>query len=341
MDKSSESRNMQPDQGGGTEQGPVASGGQAGNAEARSAVAARMAGATFDENLPGRWVDLQLMPAVDGAGLGPALGWLGGALASGQALWVWPAPAWCLLGLFLVTAVWGRLWARAGGALWVQPAGPSPAQPPEGEGALPYTVPGSLSARGSAALRRAWAVWRAALTTPGSGWAEMASLGALLLLVAGLWGLDALLVALAGLALLGLRQLTRGRPAAQIILAVLGGMAWPWWLGHTAWAALDGESLLISMLWGTAYVGWARLGQERAAGRPLLATDAAQGGVVLFFLLGGRPVAGAFLTLALIGQILVQAALWRAGRQQEVPARTWPLAAIGTILAGLACGGWI
>lgn len=341
MDKSSESRDMQPDYSGGTEQRSVAGGEQTGDAEARSAVAAKMAVAPFDENLPGRWVDLQLTPAMGGAGLGPALGWLGGALASGQALWVWPAPAWCLLGLFLVTAVWGRLWARAGGALRVQPAGPSPAQPSEGGSALPYTVPGSLSARGSAALRRAWAVLRAVLTTPGSGWAEMAGLGALLLLGAGLRGLDALLVALAGLALLGLRRLTRGRPAVQILLAVLGGMAWPWWLGHTAWAALGGESLLISMLWGTAYVGWARLGQAGAAGRPLLATDAAQGAMVLFFLLGGRPVVGAFLALALLGQILVQAALWRAGRRQEAPARTWPLAAAGTILSGLACGGWI
>lgn len=296
---------------------------------------------TLDEHLPGRWVDLKLTPAMHAAGPGPAMGFLAGALAAGRPLWSWPDWGWLLLGLFLVTAVWGRLWTRCGEAPWLHAAGPGPAALDPGRGTLPYSLPGSLSARWESALRRAWAFLHQALTTPGSGWMEVLGLGALLLLVAGLRGHEALLGALLGLALLGLRRLVRGRPAALAFLLVLGGMAWPWWVGHLAWVALSGESVLLSMLWGTSYAAWATLRGEGAAGRPLLVSDAAQGVVVLFFLLSGRPVVGTLLAMVLFAQVLVQVALLRAGRRAELSARLGPLIALGAIGTGLACGGWV
>ncbi len=295
-----------------------------------------------DESLPGRWMEMQLFPAPRGAGLGPALGWLAGGLSSGQSLWTWPSPAWLFLGLFLCTAVWGRLWARAGGAPDPFAAGPRPAQEGRPRYLLPYTVPGSLSASWEEVLRRFWADLRHRLTLPGSSLVETGGLILLLLALTGLWGWRPLAVAGIGLALLGLRRLTRGRPAATALLLPLAGMAWPWWLGQATWAALDVPSLLLSLLWGLVYAGWSRWPDPSAASRPLsLETNLPQCAVLSFFFLSSRPLSGAILTLLLLGQVLLQARLLRIGRREEIAGRTWLPAAAGVLLSGLALGGWI
>ncbi len=296
----------------------------------------------MDEGLPGRWIEVHLFLAFRGAGLGPALGWLAGALSSGQPLWRWPSPAWLLLGLFLCTAVWGRLWARWGEGPDPLTAGPRPAQEGRPRFLLPYTVPGSLSASWEEALRRFWTHVRHQLTVPGSSLVEAGGLFLLLLALAGLWGWHPLVVAGIGLALLGLRRRVRGRPAATALLLPLAGMAWPWWLGQTTWATLDGPSLLLSLLWGLAYAGWSRWSDPSAAGRPpLLETDLPQCAVLSFLFLSARPLSGAVLTLLLFGQVLLQARLLRDGRRDEIAGRTWLPAAAGVLLSGLALGGWI
>ncbi len=297
---------------------------------------------SMPEDLPGRWFDLELSLAADGAGLGPALGWLAGALASGGPLWGWPDLGWLLLGLFLTTAVWGRLWVRLGAAAGplLPPAGG--ADPPGGPPpALPHTEAGSLSAAVSAWLHRAWWRLRGAARGRRAGLVEVLALGSLLLVVAGLWGERALLVAVAGLALLGLRWPARGRPAALRLLRIWGGLAWPWWLGQAAWGELDGAAVLLSVLWGLAYVGWAEAPTTAAAGRPRAWGYLAQGGVLAYLLLSDRPVVGAVLAFALLGQVLVQAGLARAGRVREAAGRTWPWAAAALLLTGLALGGWV
>lgn len=294
-----------------------------------------------DEGLPGRWIDIQIFPARRGAGLGPALGWLAGALSSGQPLWTWPFPAWLLLGLFLCTAVWGRLWDRAGEPPDPFAAGPKPAQEGRPRYLLPYTVPGSLSASWEEAFRRFWAHFRRRLTAPESGLVEFGGLMLLLLTAAGLWGRRPLVVAGIGLALLGLRRLVRGRPAATALLLPLAGMAWPWWLGQTTWAALDPPSLLLSLLWGLAYAGWSRWTEPSAAGRPpFLEANLPQCAVLAFLFLSARPLPGAILTLLLLGQVLLQARLLRDGRREEIAGRTWLPAAAGVFLSGLVLGGW-
>ncbi|MGC9024698.1 MAG: hypothetical protein ACP5NB_07715 [Chloroflexia bacterium] len=295
-----------------------------------------------EEGLPGRWVEMRLFPAWRGAGLGPALGWLAGALSSGGPFWRWPYPAWLLLGLFLCTALWGRLWARMGEKPDPFVAGPRPAQEGRPHFLLPYTVPGSLSASWEEALRRVLSLLRRRLASPGGDLLEVFGLVLLLLLAAGLFGERALLMAVAGLALLGLRRLVRGRPAATALLLPLAGMSWPWWLGQVLWAWLDGVSLLLSLLWGLAYAGWARSQDPSAAGRPhLLETDLPQAAVLSFFFLSARPIPGAMLTLLLLGQVLLQARLLRSGRREELAPRTWPLAAAGVLLTGLTLGGWL
>jgi hypothetical protein len=294
------------------------------------------------EDLPGRWVDLGLSPAIGGSGLGPALGWLGGALAAGAPLWTWPSLGWLLLGLFLTTAVWGRLWARFGAEadpLLARSGAPGP--PGDPPVALPYTEPGSLSATWGTILYRAWLRLGDSLRRYRAGLVEAVGLGGLLLVVAGLWGERPLLVAGAGLALLGLRRLVRGRPAALSLLGVLSGLAWPWWLGQAVWAELSGESVLLSVLWGLAYAGWAEARLPGAAGRPRFWAYLAQGGVLAFLVLTNRPVGGAILALALLGQVLVQAGLDRAGRRREIAGWTWPFAAVGVVLTGLVLGGWV
>jgi len=301
-----------------------------------------MANVDVDEGLPGRWLEIHLFPALRGAGLGPALGWLAGALSSGEPLWRWPGPAWLLLGLFLCTAVWGRLWARSGEPPDPLTAGPRPAQEGHPRYLLPYTVPGSLSATWENALRRLWAGLRHRLTAPGSAWVEVGGLALLLLTLAALWGTRPWVAAVAGLALLALRRLGRGRPAAAALLLPLAGMAWPWWLGRVLRGALDPSSLLLSLLWGISYAGWAGCRDPSAAGRPrLLAADLPQFAALSFFFLSGHLLSGAVLTLLLLGQVLIQAFLLRAGRPNEIAGRTWPLAAAGVLLSGLALGGWL
>ncbi len=296
----------------------------------------------MNDGLPGRWIEMQLFPALRGAGLGPALGWLAGALASGQPLWTWPSPAWLFLGLFLCTAAWGRLWARSGQAADPFTAGPRPAQEGHPRFLLPYTVPGSLSASWEEALRRLWANVRCRLMAPESGMVETGGLVLLLLVVAGLWGWRPLVVAGIGLALLLLRRLVRGRPAATPLLLPLAGMAWPWWLGQSTWAVLDAPSLLLSLLWGLSYAGWARWTDPSAAGRPpFLETNLPQCAILAFLFFSAHPISGAILTLLLLGQVLLQIRLLRAGRREEIAGRTWLPAAAGVILSGLVLGGWI
>jgi len=308
------------------------------------------------ESLPGRWVDLRFTLSDETVGLGPAVGWLAGALASGGPVWTWPHLGYLLLSLLLVGSAWGRLWVlayevaapvRPAGALG-EADGPSPA--------LPYTEPGSLSAWFSRALAWLGNRVRHLYRIRGDRWIELWCLLAVLLVVSSLWGRQAFLAAWIGVALLALRYLSRGRPLALALLRVVAGVTWPWWAGHVAWAPLTGPSLLVSMLWGVAYAGWAELVAEQAGndnfgrpifrpvppnGRALVCGDLAQAAVALYMLLSGEPVVGGGLALLLLGQVLLQAGLVRAGRWDEVARRTWPLAAAGIVLSGLVLGGWL
>ncbi len=305
------------------------------------------------EDLPGRWLDLRLSLSGEAAGLGPAFGWLAGALAAGVPLWTWPRLGSLLLGLLLATAVWGRLWALMGEFAAPVRSGVALEQAGPALPALPYTAPGSLSARLGAALSRGWARLRHAARMRGDRWLEAAGLIGVLIVGALLWGGPTPPVVGIGLALLLLRRLVRGRPRALALLRAVGGLAWPWWLGHAVWAPLTGASLLLSMLWGFSYAGWSELVpavQVDALNRPrLLPVEAspralwwmagAQAAVLLYFLLAGRPLVGAACGLLLLGQVLLQAGLARHGRWGEVARRTWPLAALGILLSGLVVGG--
>ena len=308
------------------------------------------------ESLPGRWADLRFTPAEETVGLGPALGWLAGALASGGPVAHWPHLGYLLLSLLLVGSAWGRLWTLVSDV--ASPVRPARTQQPleEVPPALPYTEPGSLSARFSNALAWLWFRLQHLFRVRGDRWVEALGLLAVLLVVASLWGSEAFVAAWIGVALLVLRFLARGRPLALALLRVFAGLAWPWWIGHVAWASLTPPSLLLSILWGLAYAGWADLVAERTGsdpfGRPifrpvepnvgaLLAAGLAQGGVILYLLLSGEALVGGVLVLLLLGQVLQEVALARAGRWEEIARRVWPLAAGGILLSGLALGGWL
>lgn len=308
------------------------------------------------ESLPGRWSDLRFTPAAETIGLGPAVGMLAGALASGGSIGSWPDLGYLLLSLVVIGSAWGRLWTLAYEvAAPVRPAstmGEPETLPP----ALPFTEPGSLSAQ----LRRAlgWLGQRIQhlFRMRGDRWIELWSLLALLLIVSSLWGPEAFLAGWIGVTLLALRYLVRGRPLALATLRVLAGVTWPWWVGHVAWSRLSGASLLVSIFWGVAYAGWAELVAERSGtdnfGQPILEPvapnvraliwgDLAQGGVVLYLLLAGHAIVGGIVALLLLGQVLLQTALARAGRWDEIARRTWLLAAVGMVLSGLVLGGWL
>jgi hypothetical protein len=308
------------------------------------------------ESLPGRWVDLRFTPAQETAGLGPALGWLAGALASGGPVWTWPHLGFLFLGMLIIGSAWGRLWTLTHEV--VAPVRPASTMdwPEELPPVLPYTDQGSLSARVSQAGAWLWRRLQHLFRVRGDRWIEVIGLLAVLLVVCSLLGRRAFLAAWIGVALLLLRYLARSRPRALALLRVLAGITWPWWVGHVAWASLTGSSLLVSVLWGVAYAGWADLVAERSGSDPfdrpilrptepnrraLIATGVAQGGVVLYLLLSGEPVVGGVLVLFLLGQVLLQAGLVRSGRWDEIARRTWPLAAAAMLLTGLVLGGWL
>ncbi len=332
------------------------------------------------KNLPGHWLELRPIPVV-GIGLGPALGWLAGGLAAGRPLWTWPALGWLLLGLFLIAAVWGRLWMLLGNEarqVFADPAEPAKGNPSrrsrssgpsrsarrsrKSAGAsqrptpfLPYTVSGSLSATWETTLKRTWQYL--SVDTRRRWLVEVLALTTVLLVTTGLGGSGTLLMGLVGLALLGLHLLTGTRPAARTLLRLFGGLAWPWWLGQVLWGQLGGEGVLVGLLWGAVYAALAELvgrtiadsavseGEDgtRTGGRawPILLADLAQAGVVALFVLLGRPIVGAALVLILLGQVLLQARLARAGSWPDIADRTWPLAGLGVLVAGLALGGWV
>lgn len=308
------------------------------------------------ESLPGRWSDLRFTPAEETIGLGPAVGVLAGAFASGADLGSWPHLGYLLLSLLVVGSAWGRLWTLAYEvAAPVRPAH-TMGTPEELPPALPFTEPGSLSARLRRAVGWLWLRLQHLYRMRGDRWIELWSLLALLLIVARLQGREPFLVGGIGAALLALRYLARGRPLALALLRVLAGVTWPWWIGHAAWNPLTGESLLVSVLWGAAYTGWAELVAERTgsdnfgqpivrptppSGRALLWGDLAQGSVGLYLLLAGHTIAGGVVALLLLGQVLLQATLARAGRWGEIARRTWPLVTAGILLSGLVLGGWL
>lgn len=308
------------------------------------------------ESLPGRWSDLRFTPAAGMMGLGPAVGVLAGALASGGPLGSWPDLGYLLLSLVVIGSAWGRLWTLAYEV--AAPLRPASAmgEPQTLPSTLPFTEPGSLSARLRCALAGLGQRAQYLLRRRGDRWIELGRLLALLLIVSGLGGPAAFLAGWIGVALLALRCLARGRPLALAALRVLAGVAWPWWIGHVAWNQLTGASLLVSMSWGAAYVGWAELVAECSGsdnlGRPiwqpvlpnaraLIWGDLAQGAVVLFLLLTDHTVVGGIAALLLLGQVLLQAALTRAGRWDEIARRTWLLAAASMVLSGLVLGGWL
>jgi hypothetical protein len=290
------------------------------------------------EGLPGRWLDLRLVVANGGVGFGPGLGWIAGALASGVAFWPWPRWGHLLLGLFVTAVVWGRLWVLLGEPAGGRPAKSSNPDPsPDSAGPFPYTVPGSLSASWARAWRDGALRLRAA-----RGWVlEVLTWSGFLLLVSGLWGSCSLLIGGVGLALLLLRRLVRGRPVALDVLRAFAGLAWPWWLGHTAWAPLTASSLLLSMLWGVAYTAWVNQARTKLLPCALVLTNAAQGVVVVILLLLGRPVVASIVAFTLFGQVLLPAGLIRSGRGAAVARSTWPFAAVGLLFCGLALGGWV
>lgn len=308
------------------------------------------------ESLPGRWFDLRSVPAEETIGLGPAVGVLAGALASGGPVWSWPHAGYLLLSLLVIGSAWGRLWTLAYEvAAPVRPAG-TMGEAVELPPALPFTAPGSPSARLRQALGRLGRRAQHLFRMRGDRWIELGGLLALLLIVSALGGQDALLAGGVGVALLALRYLARGRPLALAALRVLAGVTWPWWIGHVAWRPLTAESLLLSMAWGIAYAGWAELVAERSGsdnfGRPILRSvapnaralvwgDMAQGAVALGMLLAGHLLAGSAIVLLLLGQVLLQSTLARAGRWSEIPRWTWLPAATGIVLSGLVLGAWL
>lgn len=294
------------------------------------------------EALPGAWFELALLPVEGGGGLGPALGWLAGALASGAPLWPWPHLGRLILGFLLAGPLWARLWGLFGSTTAPRPKDQAhtvvenPAAPQ-----LPYTKPGSLSAASMDLLRRLRRRWQSLDWTQRQRLLELPILSTLLLALTGMGGGRAFLTGVAGLTLLLLHWLTRQRPLATSLLRVLAGLAWPWWLGHSAWAPPTGASLLLSLLWGTAYAGWAAQGDQANVARPHLQAVLAQAAVAGFFFLRGRTLVGGGLAFTLLGQVLLQAGLGRAGRGEEIPRRTWPFAAAGLLLSGLALGAWV
>ncbi len=234
--------------------------------------------------------------------LAPAWAVLCGVVAS--AGFTWQRQSWIRLALLilLVDAGWGSLWSALAASDWVTPLrrwrGWHKNSP---TAALPYTLPHTPGGKLRRLLGRLRAWWSDVLW-PSCGLALLTILASLPVtaLLAGLLGLDLLLLSAAALAVMQLGVLwERGRrpvpPGWDAIVAV----ALPWLAGHIAFGPPTlrsaGLAVLYTVAWGHAWRVTSSSGRVLTVGTQVVAM------VALVAL--QRPFAAAALFLALVPQL--------------------------------------
>jgi len=291
----------------------------------------------------GRWTRLRLEPAGKLIALGPAWAVLCGAIASGRLGGSGRDLLTLALALLLAEPLLGGLWRVIVESPWEAWSAAAPtadqclALPP-----LPYTAPGSPSARLTAWLSELLARFR---TASGAQLAqavgELVGLAILALAVAIVLGrpIVALLIVALAIAVVQAIGQRRGWWGTTIWPAIFDlGLAWL--IGEEAFRALSlpesGASLAVAGLYTIAYAGGIALagGDVR---RGLAAFAGAQGLVVALLIALQRPLYAGAVGLLLLPPLLLAAWLGRAeGRGAWLLQRTQFFWLAGMLLAALA-----
>ncbi len=272
----------------------------------------------------GRLLTFQVRSAGSRTWFGPAWAVICGAVASGALELDWRAALTLLLAVVLADLLLGSVWSLFAPDVWSTDSKPSgnPAKKAASP-ALPYTLPGSASARFSEFLGQRSAWWRSAVW-PQKGYLvlSVACTSLLALLVSALLGGGTLLMTVVALAIAGLGLvLRRSREGIGLALGscFLGGL--PWLLGYTTFRDLGSvageprvmaKALAMAAIYALAFHSYQLLGRERlSAGAALLSLAQAAAAAMLVAI--KQPILAGGVGLLLLPQLLLQPALLATG----------------------------
>lgn len=284
----------------------------------------------------GRVFDLEVRSATSRIWLGPAWAVLCGAVASGGLELDWHTIVALLLAMLLADSLLGSVWSVvdsnlqvAEGAATGNPGSKTPAP------SLPYTLPGSASARFAEFLSKRTAWWRSTVwPQKGNLVLGLAFNSLLALLVSALLGGVPLLLTAVALAFAGCRLvLRRSRQGVGLALGscFLGGL--PWLLGYATFRDLGsvgselgmtGEALAMAAIYALAYHAYQVLSIEGlSSGAALLNLAHVTAAAMLIAV--KQPILAGCVALLFLPQLLLQPALLTTGdglgylRQVQAP----------------------
>jgi len=222
----------------------------------------------------GRLLILEFRSAGSRTWLGPAWAVLCGAAASGGLQLDWRTGVTLLLAVLLADSLLGSVWSLVDSDLWpaerARTGNPGSKAPTP---ALPYTLPGSASARLFEFLGRRTAWWRSTLwPRSGSIVLSLAFNCLLALLVSALLGGGTLLVTIIAMALAGCRLvLRRSREGISLALGSCFLAGLPWLLGYATFRDLGSmrnepgvmvEALVMAAIYALAFHSYQLLSRE-------------------------------------------------------------------------------
>ncbi len=284
----------------------------------------------------GRVFTLEVRSARSRTWLGPAWAVLCGAVASGGLELDWHTIVALLLAVLLADSLLGSIWPVvdsdlrvAGGAPTGNPGSKTPAPP------LPYTLPGSASARFFEFLGKRTAWWRSTVwPQKGNLVLGLAFNSLLALLVSALLGGGALLLTAIALALAGYRLvLRRSREGVSLALGSCFLAGLPWLLGYATFRDLGSvgselgvtvEALAMAAIYALAYHSYQVLSTEGlSSGAALL--NLAHVTAAAMLVVVKQPILAGGVALLFLPQLLLQPALLTTGdglgylRQVQAP----------------------
>ncbi len=276
------------------------------------------------EVVQGRLLTLQVRSAGSRTWLGPAWAVLCGAVASGALELNWRAAVALLLAVVLADSLLGSVWSLFAPDLWSVESKPNgnPARKAAAP-ALPYTSPGSASARFSEFLGKRSVWWRSTVW-PQKGYLVLglAFNSLLALLVSTLLGGGTLLMTVVALAIAGLGVvLRRSREGMGLALGscFLGGL--PWLLGYATFRGLGSvggelgvmaQALAMAAIYAFAFHSYQLLGRGRISrGAALLSLAQVAAAAMLVAI--KQPILAGGVGLLLLPQLLLQPALLATG----------------------------
>ncbi len=276
------------------------------------------------EIVQGRLFTLQVTSAGSRTWFGPAWAVVCGAVAAGALGLDWRVAVTLLLAVVLADSLLGSIWSLFAPDLWSLESKPkgNPGRKADAP-ALPYTSPGSASARFSEFLGQRSVWWRSTVwPQKGHLVLGLAFNSLLALLLSALLGAGALLMTVVALAIAGLGLVLRAsREGLGLALASCFLAGLPWLLGYSTFRGLGSvgsesglmaQALAMAAIYALAFHSCQLLGRGRSSAGAALLTLAQVAAAAMLVAIK-QPVLAGGVGLFLLPQLLLQPALLATG----------------------------